>query len=126
MASLFKARCQFAQRHLKLRDFALILVNVIANFGSTLARLLKVPGLPLAQFMRVLDRLFQPRNLCANFIETTLHLVKFVAAIALAHASALDTGLLLSLLGYCGLESRLPLAQFVISISRALIKIARS
>ena len=99
---------------------------MIANFGSTLACLLKVLGLPLAQFMRVLDRLFQPGYLCANFIDTTLNLVKLVVAIALAHASGLDTGFLLSLLGYRGFESRLALAQFEISISRGLIKIARS
>ena len=73
---LFQAGNQLIERQFQLRNFRLILVDMLDYLFRTQDRLLQILLLAFAKLIGVLDRLFEPRDLGSNLVVAALDLVE--------------------------------------------------
>ena len=76
MLCVLEARNQLIERQFELRDFRLVLVDMLDYLLCTQDRLLEILLLPLAKLVGVLDRLLEPRDLGAHLVVAALDFVE--------------------------------------------------
>jgi hypothetical protein len=111
MLRLLEARDQLIERQLELRNFRFVLVDVLDYLFCTEDRLLEVLLLPLAEFIGVFDRLFEPRDLGPYLVIPALDFVEQIRPFRLTNPGALDTGFEFSLCRNLLFEARLALVE---------------
>ena len=107
---LLQSWVELSQQLIDLRNLDLVALNVGPDLRQLLIGYAEILGLAVQKLLTVLDRLFEPGNLCTNLVVPALHLVELIITLGKLEPQFLYDHFSRALLGDCGIEVSLLLA----------------